>query len=240
MSSITDIDILRADANKYFGSVTDWIFDLDNTLYPCQSNLFAQIDKNMTHYVSNLFSLDFDAARLKQKDLYRRHGTTLRGLMVEHNIDSDDYLEKVHDIDYSCLSPSPILDTLISSLPGRHHIFSNADKGHVHRVLSRLGITQDFDTIFCISAAGLIPKPDSAAYDSFLEATGVNPEHSAFFEDMPRNLDVPQSLGMRTILVTGESQSSFRRESWEESLDSEPDFITPDITVFLKTLVDSL
>ena len=29
--------------------VTDWVFDLDNTLYPRECNLFAQIDTLITH-----------------------------------------------------------------------------------------------------------------------------------------------------------------------------------------------
>ena len=53
-----------------FASVTEWVFDLDNTLYPRHCDLFAQIDWKMTDYVSDLLSLPKDEARKLQKDLY--------------------------------------------------------------------------------------------------------------------------------------------------------------------------
>ena len=101
-----------------FAHVTDWVFDLDNTLYPHHSNLFAQIDVKMTAYVGELLALPREEARKLQKELYREYGTTLNGLMTRHGIDPDDFLEKVHDIDYSWLVPDPVLGTAIRQLPG--------------------------------------------------------------------------------------------------------------------------
>ena len=224
-----------------FGSITDWIFDLDNTLYPHDCDLFSQIDVKITEYVSSYFSLDFQSARSLQKDLYCRHGTTLRGLTVEHNVDATDFLSKVHDIDYSAVSPNPCLYNSLVALPGRKHIFTNADKGHVSQVLSRLQIPSDiFSTIFDIIDASMIPKPDSPAYESFLQVSGASPTTSVFFEDMPRNLEVPQSLGMRTVLVLPGDPSRFPRESWEESDEFTPSFTTCDLPNFLKNLVEVL
>ncbi|RUU24094.1 pyrimidine 5'-nucleotidase, partial [Mesorhizobium sp. M7A.T.Ca.TU.009.01.3.2] len=65
-----------------FAHVTDWVFDLDNTLYPHHSNLFSQIDVKMTAYVGELLALPRDDARKLQKELYREYGTTLNGLMT--------------------------------------------------------------------------------------------------------------------------------------------------------------
>ncbi|OLS09981.1 HAD family hydrolase, partial [Brucella abortus] len=151
-----------------FAHVTDWVFDLDNTLYPHAANLFAQIDVKMTSYVEALLKLPRDEARKVQKQFYLEYGTTLKGLMECHQIDPDDFLQKVHDIDYTWLKPDPALGQAIKALPGRRFIFTNGDRGHAERAARRLGILDNFDDIFDIVAAGLTPKPERATYDRFL------------------------------------------------------------------------
>src|ERR1700742_797848 len=88
-----------------FRHVTDWIFDLDNTLYRADNGIFAQIETRMTDYVERHTGLPRDQARVLQKALYREHGTTLNGLMREHGVDAEDYLHYVHDIDLGDLGP---------------------------------------------------------------------------------------------------------------------------------------
>src|ERR1700754_3157852 len=100
-----------------FADIRDWVFDLDNTLYPHHVDLFAQIDKNMTAYVSALLQMEREEARKLQKQYYLEHGTTLQGLMIHHGIDADDFLEKAHAIDYSHLTPQPALAAAIKALP---------------------------------------------------------------------------------------------------------------------------
>ena len=78
-----------------FAHVTDWVFDLDNTLYPHAANLFSQIDVKMTSYVETLLKLPRDEARKIQKQFYLEYGTTLKGLMECHQIDPDDFLRQV-------------------------------------------------------------------------------------------------------------------------------------------------
>ncbi len=215
--------------------VTDWVFDLDNTLYPRHCDLFAQIDIKMTAYVANLLDLDLVAARKVQKDLYRDYGTTLRGLMEEYHADPHDFIDVVHDIDYSPIEPNPVLGQMIAALPGRKHIFTNADIGHAERTIEKLGITQHFDHIFDILAADLIPKPDARPYEMFVDVFGVDAERAVMFEDMPRNLDVPKDMGMATVLVLPQAGSEFSAEDWEHSVDEEEniDFVTRDIDGFL-------
>ena len=116
-----------------FAHVTDWVFDLDNTLYPHHSNLFSQIDVKMTAYIAELLQMEPAEARKLQKQLYLEYGTTLNGLMERHGIDPDDFLRKVHDIDYSWLVPDPALGAAIRQLPGRKFIFTNGDRGHAER-----------------------------------------------------------------------------------------------------------
>ncbi|MEO1398399.1 MAG: pyrimidine 5'-nucleotidase, partial [Pseudomonadota bacterium] len=162
-------DIGLSNLRSRFGAVKDWVFDLDNTLYPRHCDLFAQIDWRMTDYVSDLLDMDKVEARKVQKDLYREFGTTLRGLMVRYHVDPHDFLERVHDIDYSPVDPNPGLGDLIAALPGRKHIFTNGDVPHAKRTTDRLGITDHFDTVFDIVASDLVPKPAEAPYAKFVD-----------------------------------------------------------------------
>ena len=223
--------------------VTDWIFDLDNTLYPRGSDLFAQIDWKMTDYVADLTGRPKDEARALQKELYRSHGTTLRGLMDRFGIDPHDFLEKVHDIDYSPVEPNPALRELIAALPGRRHIFTNGDVPHARRTTDRLGITDLFDGgVFDIVASGLEPKPARGPYERFLEVHAVDPAKAAFFEDMPRNLIVPKEMGMATVLVLPDDAGRGLAEDWEHKVSAAEaiDFATDHLDTFLADALDAL
>jgi putative hydrolase of the HAD superfamily len=221
-----------------FEHITTWVFDLDNTLYPRRSNLFSQIDVKMTSYVAQLLGLPRDEARKVQKQYYLEHGTTLKGLMLEHRVDYRDFLDKVHDIDYSWLDPDPLLGQAISALPGRKYIFTNGDRGHAERAARQLGILDRFDDIFDIVAAELTPKPARETYDRFLAAHGVDGSKSAMFEDLARNLVEAKAVGMATVLILpGEFDGEFT-DAWESGGQdgAHVDHATDDLTGFLTGL----
>ena len=221
-----------------FEHVDTWVFDLDNTLYPRQSNLFSQIDVKMTSYVAQLLGLPREEARKIQKEYYLRYGTTLKGLMLEHRVDYRDFLDKVHDIDYSWLNPDPALGKAIEALPGRKYIFTNGDRGHAERAAGQLGILGQFDDIFDIVAAELTPKPARETYDRFLAAHGVVGSKAAMFEDLARNLVEAKAVGMSTVLIVpGAFQSDFI-EAWEQDghEDGHVDYTTDNLTGFLSAL----
>lgn len=221
-----------------FAGIRNWVFDLDNTLYPHHSNLFAQIDVRMTAYVSELLELPRDQARVLQKELYRDHGTTLNGLMVRHGIDPDDFLQKVHNIDYTHLAPDPALGAQIRTLPGRKFIFTNGDRGHAERTAAQLGILDHFDDIFDIVAAGLVPKPARETYDKFTALHRVAGADSVMFEDLARNLAVPKALGMKTVLIVPRNFEPTFAEIWEQDADKEDDvdYVTDDLAGFLAAI----
>ena len=230
------------DLSSRFSHVTEWVFDLDNTLYPRHCDLFAQIDWKMTDYVSELLGMEKPEARKLQKDLYREHGTTLRGLMVRYDIDPHHFLDAVHDIDYSPVDPNPALGDMIAALPGRKHIFTNGDVPHARRTTDRLGITHHFDSVFDIVASDLVPKPAKQPYDTFFAQHDVQPANAAMFEDMPRNLDVPKTVGMQTILIVPAQGSEHSAEGWEheKTNDHSIDFATQDLDSFLRDVLVAL
>ncbi len=225
-----------------FAHVTDWVFDLDNTLYPHRTNLFSQIDVRMTAYVSELLQLPRDEARKLQKELYRDYGTTMNGLIVRHGIDPDDFLNKVHDIDYSWVAPDPALGSAIRKLPGRKFIFTNGGRRHAERTARQLGILDHFDDIFDIVAADLTPKPAAATYDKFVGLHRVDAKNAVMFEDLARNLEVPKKLGMTTVLIVPNNFEPTFSEIWERDVDNDDDvdFVTDDLATFLDTVLAGL
>lgn len=183
-----------------FRDITTWIFDLDNTLYPPEVQLFAQIERRMTAYVMRELRVGEAEANRLRNHYWRAHGTTLAGLMAEHGIEPLPYLRDVHDIDFSVLTPDPELAATIRALPGRKIVHTNGDSAYATRVLEHRGL-MIFDAIHGVEEVDFHPKPDARAYAAVLAAEGFDPARAAMFEDDPRNLAVPHRLGMRTILV---------------------------------------
>ncbi len=192
---------LPPSSSSDFSHVETWVFDLDNTLYPAECNLFAQIDLKMTQFVSRVLSVEAQEARRIQKSYYADYGTTLNGLMTVHGLNPRDFLDFVHDIDLTPLDQVPELATAISALPGRRYIFTNGSRKHAERVASRMKIDHLFDDVFDIEASLFTPKPSRAAYERFIRQTGAVPSRSAMFEDISRNLEPAAHLGFTTVLV---------------------------------------
>ena len=221
-----------------FTQIRDWVFDLDNTLYPHQADLFAQIDRNMTTYVADLLGLDYDEARALQKQYYFDHGTTLAGLMQHHGVDPHHFLEAAHAIDYAPVLADAELADAIKALPGRKFIFTNGTVKHAQAAARALGVLDHFEDIFDIVAADFVPKPANATYDKFASLHRVDTRNAVMFEDLPRNLKVPKTLGMRTVLLVPRNLDDVLMERWEtfSEEDDHIDYVTDDLTGFLSAL----
>ncbi len=189
----------QPDSRPDFRHVRNWVFDLDNTLYRADNGIFAQIESRMTDYVTALLKLPRDDARMCQKDLYRRYGTTLNGLMCEHDVDAEDYLRYVHDIDLDGLGPDTALAAAIQALPGRRFVFTNGCRNHAVRILNRLGMTHLFEAVWDIRTIDFAPKPRAEAYDRVVATGGVTASEAAMFDDIPRNLVPARAMGMTTV-----------------------------------------
>jgi putative hydrolase of the HAD superfamily len=187
---------------KTFDHIDTWVFDLDNTLYPASCRLFDQIDVKMGEFVSKLMNVPYAEAKALQKQLYYKHGTTLRGLMEEHGLKPEGFLDYVHNIDYSPISADAALAEELTKLPGRKLVFTAGTVAHATRAMDRLGVTHLIDDVFDIIHADYVPKPQRPPYESFVKKHGVDPKRAAMFEDIARNLEVPHDMGMVTVLVT--------------------------------------
>jgi putative hydrolase of the HAD superfamily len=221
-----------------FGHVETWVFDLDNTLYPHHLNLWQQVDERIRDYIARYLKVTQEEAFRVQKDYYKRYGTSMRGLMTEHGMEPDDFLDFVHQIDHSPLTPNAALGTAIEHLHGRKLILTNGTRRHADAVLARLELDRHFDGVFDIVAAELEPKPSPQTYDRFLKVHGIDARKAAMFEDLARNLVVPHALGMTTVLVVPEHTREVFREGWELEGRDAPhvDHVTDNLVGFLEGL----
>lgn len=185
-----------------------WLFDLDNTLYPGGTGLFAQMNQRIGAYVARLLNLDPDTAHRVQKDYFFSHGTTLAGLMADHGVDPYEYLADVHDIEIDVLEHNAPLAAAIAKLPGRKLVFTNADAPYAEKVLDRLGIRAHFEAIHDVHASAYHPKPHPHAYASVCEAYRIDPTRALFVEDMARNLAPAKAIGMTTVWVNNGSEQA--------------------------------
>jgi putative hydrolase of the HAD superfamily len=178
-----------------------WVFDLDNTLYPAASNLFDQVDWNMTDYVAALLNVDRVEARRLQKYYFRSFGTTMKGLMNVHDVDPHEFMAYVHDIDLSPISADNVLNQAIESLPGRKVIYTNGSTPHADNITKHLGIDHLFEGCFDIVDAGFEPKPNLDSYKTFCSRFDIDPTRAVMVEDMAKNLAPAAELGMTTVWV---------------------------------------
>ena len=225
-------------APRTFSHVETWVFDLDNTLYPHHLNLWQQVDVRIRDFIAGFLKITHEEAFTLQKDYYKRYGTSMRGLMTEHGMNPDDFLDFVHQIDHSPLEPNAVLGAAIERLPGRKLILTNGTRRHADAVLARLELDAHFEDVFDIIAAELEPKPSPGTYDRFLKAHDVDARKAAMFEDLARNLAVPYALGMTTVLVVPERTREVFREGWELEGRDAPhvDHVTDDLAGFLQTI----
>ena len=177
----------------------DWIFDLDNTLYHPRHNLFDLIDERMGRFMRERLGLQHAPAFELQKRYLREHGTTLKGLMDNHAIAPDEFLEYVHDISLAGLPPDPDLTRAIERLPGRKIVYTNGSRKHAERVLARIGCEREFSAIVDIAAAGYRPKPDIAPCRDLCRAFDLIPSRTVMIDDLARNLEPAALLGMTTV-----------------------------------------
>ena len=184
-----------------------WLFDLDNTIYSPDTKVFDEIDNRMKKYISKLLKISESEAFKIQKLYYKEFGTTLSGLMKNHNINADDFLDYVHKVNLENLTECKDLKNAISQLPGKKIIYTNGDLKHAENVLNKLKIKDLFDDIFDIKKSSLIPKPNNESLISLIKFYNLNPMETVYFEDIEINLKNAYHLGITTFLIDHNKRS---------------------------------
>ena len=218
---------------KELKNIKYWLFDLDNTLYSGATKVFDKVDKKMSMFISSKLNISKEEAKKIQKNYFVEYNTTLNGMIKNHKIDANEFLEFVHDIDLSFLKKDKQLEEEISKINGKKIIFTNGSRAHAINVTKRLGIERYFDDIFDIVSADFIPKPSPKTYKKIIEKYKIEPQYSIFIEDIARNLKPAYELGMKTVWIEND-------EPWAAEF-SDSDFInykTDKLSKFLKEIND--
>ena len=214
--------------------IHDWIFDLDNCLYPASTRLFSLIDERMGAYIQRLLGCDSIEAKSVQKRHFHEHGTTLAGLMKEHGVDPTEFLDDVHDIPLDRVQCDERLGRLLARLPGRRFVFTNGDAPYARRVLEAIGVDAHFDDLHDIQDSSYRPKPDPHGYELLCERFGIDPDHALLADDMVQNLAPAKALGMTTVWVDNGSERG--DHGFDESV---VDYRVTDIGDWLETVLGS-
>ena len=210
--------------------IDTWIFDLDNTLYSADSGIFQQVHALMGKFICRHLNVDIKKAKEMQNKYFKQYGTTLRGMMDNHGVDPDFFLDEVHKLDYSIVGPNQNLNNELTKLHGRKIIYSNANKQHVDEILARLELTNIFDEIFDIKMANYIPKPQIKPYKQIINKFKISPISTIMFDDIAKNLVPAKNVGFTSVWIDlGEENISDDIESSKKYLD----FKTKDLTLFL-------
>ena len=230
---------VSAQAPRGFGNVETWVFDLDNTLYPHHLNLWQQVDERIRAYVSDFLKVSKDEAFRLQKNYYKRYGTTMRGMMTEHGMSPDAYLDFVHRIDHSPLEPNPALGAALEKLPGRKLILTNGTRKHANAVMRSSRSTITLKT--CSTSQRQTSTPNR-----YRRSTSASSRAMASILQRPQcsriwraTSETPHALRMTTVLVVPEGQREVFREDWELEGRDAPyvDHLTDDLNRFLEEIM---
>ena len=186
---------------KELTNIKYWLFDLDNTLYAGTTKVFDQVDKKMSKFISEKLNLSIEEAKKIQKDYFHEYNTTLNGMIKNHEIDANEFLEFVHDVNLDFLKKDKFLENEIMKLNGKKIIFTNGSRAHAENVTKKIGIDKLFDGIFDIVDSNFIPKPSKESYEKIIENYKIEPQYCIFFEDIARNLKPAHELGMKTVWI---------------------------------------
>ena len=178
-----------------------WIFDLDNTLYAGNTRVFEQISKRISKYISEKLNVSIEEAKKIQKNYFYEYNTTLNGMIKNHKIDANEFLEFVHNVNIDFLKEDPKLKEELKQLEGKKFIFTNGSKKHALNVTKRIGIDQSFDGIFDIVDSDFIPKPAIEPYKKLVEKHKIDPNLCVLVEDIARNLKPAYEMGMKTVWI---------------------------------------
>ncbi len=216
---------------KELKKIKYWLFDLDNTLYSGDTKVFDQVDKKMSFFISKKLNINLEEAKKIQKNYFQEYHTTLNGMIKNHNIDAEEFLQYVHDVDLNFLKKDLNLQNELTKLMGKKYIFTNGSKAHASNVTKRIGIENLFDGVFDIIDSDFIPKPSIEPYKKIIQKYGIEPDYCIFIEDIARNLKPAHELGMKTVWIKND-------EPWAAEFSNE-DFInykTDNLSDFLSKI----
>ncbi|MDA9092078.1 pyrimidine 5'-nucleotidase [Pelagibacteraceae bacterium] len=216
---------------KELKKIKYWLFDLDNTLYSGDTKVFDQVDKKMSTFISKKLNVSIEEAKKIQKNYFHEYNTTLNGMIKNHKIDAQEFLEFVHDVDLNFLEKDLNLQKELANLMGKKYIFTNGSKAHAANVTKKIGVENLFDGVFDIVDSDFFPKPSIEPYKKIIQKYGIDPEYCIFIEDIARNLKPAYELGMKTVWIKND-------EPWAAEFSNESfiNYKTNNLSDFLRSI----
>jgi putative hydrolase of the HAD superfamily len=206
------------------------LFDLDDTLYPRERGLMQEIGRRIQVWLREHMGLSWEEAIALRRDYSRRYGTTMAGLIAEHDVDIHDYLIFVHDIPVGeYLDARPALGAMLDAIPLRKVIYTNGTAEHGWRVLRALEVAERFEQVIGIEEVGLRNKVHREAYEQALALLGVEGRSCIMVDDTVHNLRPAKALGLTTVLVDADGSTERSRHRQAEFSDDGVDFVVRDV-----------
>lgn len=196
-------------------NITTIIFDLDDTIYPSSIGLWSLIRDRIDSFMIKKLNYDPELVSIARNELFLEFGTTLRGLQSVHQINPQEYLSYVHDIPLSeFLKPNLKLKTVLKTYPQKKVVFTNSDRWHTDRILSTMGIREEFQQIVDILDVTPYCKPMREAFEIALEIFEIkDPATCLMVDDNIRNINTAKTIGMQTLWIAKENQKDFSLET---------------------------
>lgn len=182
------------------------IFDLDNTLYPKESGLLNQVNKQIDQFIS--LKLKIPTLKIPQlrQEYWKKYGTTLGGMVAYHRIDPDEYINYAYNVKITdFLTPDPGLVKVLAGINIKKVIFSNSPLNYVEDVLKVLQIRDLFEKIYDIRFCGYLGKPNLSSYFKVLADLKVEGKECLFIDDTPVNVLGAEAAGIDSVLLENNS-----------------------------------
>jgi pyrimidine 5'-nucleotidase len=182
-------------------------FDCDDTLYFDHWQTANQLTAKIEDWCVTNVGLPPGMAY----ELYKKHGTCLRGLLAEGHIENnpiaiDQFLEEVHDIPiHELIQPDKKLRELLLKIDPTipKYIFTASVSHHAIRCLKALGIDDIFEnTIIDVKECDLETKHSVHSFNAAMRIAQVSdPEACVFLDDSVTNIRAAREVGWRSVLV---------------------------------------
>ena len=182
-------------------TIDTYIFDIDHTLYPFSQGVEEWFGSTISTFIGEKLGVTTKRGYEICEDYYQTFGSTLPGLMYHHDITAKDFFDAKGKVPLEHIGVDEAgLAALIKSSK-RKIAFTNASRRHGEHVLAHLGIRDQFEALFGLDDVGYWGKPFRRSFERVFNAANIVPTQTVFFEDSPRNLVYPHSLGMKTALI---------------------------------------
>jgi len=208
------------------------VLDSDDTIYRNNWTLATQLTQNIQDYCTANLGL----AKGEAYKLYKKHGTTIKGLLNEGLLPHDkidEFLDEVHMFENikELIKPDPKLRDSLLRMKAECFVFTAGPRSHAIRCWTELGVddilVQSKRPIIDAKMCKLISKYCVEAYSICLEkmqqflGTTVDPKDLVFVDDNYKNLRCAKKAGWGTCILMGR----FARDGTERFCDDAVDYI---------------